>query len=105
MATYAHVPPAEQLRTAVAILTSAAADRQWGSGDVVRVLPDGLQLGTDPRAVDAATVYMAARGLVGALLDDLSRSTDRDLDELVGPWLLSLQVREAVVDVATDGAG
>ena len=42
---------------------------------------------------------MAARGLVGALLDDLSLSTGRELDEIVGPWLVSLQVREAFADV------
>ncbi|MCU1616245.1 MAG: hypothetical protein JWO98_3785, partial [Frankiales bacterium] len=52
--------------------------------------------------VDAATVYQAARGLVGALLDDLLEVTDRDLPELVGPWLAVLGMREAVADVALD---
>jgi hypothetical protein len=99
MTTFAHVPARDQLRAASSILSSAAADRQWGSGDVVRVRPGGLQLGIDPGLVDAAAVYQAARGLVGALLDDLARSTGRDLDEMVGPWLLSLELREAVADV------
>jgi hypothetical protein len=99
MTSYAHVPAAVQLRAAVSILTSAAADREWGLADVVRVRPAGLQLGDDPTLVDAAAVYQAARGLVGALLDDLVHSTGRDLDEVIGPWLLSLQLREAVADV------
>ena len=53
--------------------------------------------------VDAATVYMAARGLVGALLDDLAQATGRDLDEIVGPWLVSLEVREALAEVDVGG--
>jgi hypothetical protein len=68
MATYAQVPAAEQLRAAVSLLSSAAADRQ----------------------------FMAARGLVGALLDDLVHSTGRDLEDVVDPWLLSLATREAL---------
>ena len=102
MTSYADVPSGDQLRAAVSILTSAAADRQWGSGTVVRVRPGGLQLGEERGLVDAAAVYQAARGLVGALLDDLVQSTGRDLDEVVGPWLLSLEVREAFAGV--DGA-
>jgi hypothetical protein len=102
MASYAQVPAAKQLRAAVSILSSAAADRQWGSGDVVRAHTRGLQLGEDTQLVDATTVYMAARGLVGALLDDLVQSTGRDLDEVVGPWLLSLAAREAMVDLPVD---
>jgi len=102
MTSYANVPPGDQLRAAVSILSSAAADRQWGGDPVVRVRARGLQLGDDPRPVDAAAVYQAARGLVGALLDDLAQSTGRDLDEVVGPWLLSLEVREAFAGV--DGA-
>jgi hypothetical protein len=102
MTSYADVPSGNQLRAAVSVLTSAAADRQWGSGTVVHVRPGGLQLGDDPELVDAAAVYMAARGLVGALLDDLVQSTGRDLDDIVGPWLLSLEVREAFAGV--DGA-
>jgi hypothetical protein len=96
MPSYAHVPAGDQLRAAVSILVSAAAERQWGTGDVVRVRPAGLQLSDDPQLVDAATVYMAARGLVGALLDDLVRETGRDLDEVLAPWLMTLQLREAV---------
>jgi hypothetical protein len=103
MAT-AHVPPGEQLRTAISIVSSAAADRGWGSADAVRVRPGGrVQIGTHADVVDAATVYQAARGLVGALLDDLALSTGRELDEIVGPWMVSLQVREALADV--DEAG
>ena len=102
MTAYADVPSGDQLRAAVSILSSAAADRQWGGEPVVRVRARGLQLGDDPRLVDAAAVYQAARGLVGALLDDLADATGRDLDEVVGPWLLSLEVREAFAGV--DGA-
>ena len=102
MTAYADVPSGDQLRAAVAILSSAAADRQWGGEPVVGVRARGLQLGDDPRLVDAAAVYQAARGLVGALLDDLVDATGRDLDEVVGPWLLSLEVREAFAGV--DGA-
>ena len=99
MAT-AQVPPGEQLRTAISIVSSAAADRGWGNADAVRVRPSGrVQIGTHPDVVDAATVYQAARGLVGALLDDLLSATDRELAELVGPWLAVLEMREAVADI------
>ncbi|NYJ07522.1 hypothetical protein [Petropleomorpha daqingensis] len=99
MASHADVPPGDQLRAAVSILSSAAADRQWGGAPVVRVRAGGLQLGDGRGVVDAAAVYQAARGLVGALLDDLVQSTGRDLDDVVGPWLLSLEVREAFAGV------
>jgi hypothetical protein len=105
MATPVHVPAAEQLRTAISILASAAGDRHWGSGDVVSVRTGGrLRIGNDQRAVDAVTVYMAARGLVGALLDDLAQTSGRELDEIVRPWLVSLQVREALAEVDVDDA-
>jgi hypothetical protein len=97
MATYAQVPAAEQLRAAVSLLSSAAADRQWGTADVVSVQDGGLQIGDDQQLIDAATVYMAARGLVGALLDDLVHSTGQDLADVVDPWLLSLATREALI--------
>jgi hypothetical protein len=97
MATPVHVPAAEQLRAAISILASAAADRDWGSGDVVSVRSGGrLRIGIDQRPVDTLTVYLAARGLVGALLDDLSAATGRGLHEIVAPWLVSLEVREAL---------
>jgi hypothetical protein len=99
MTSYADVQSGDQLRAAVSILSSAAADRQWGGGSVVRVRAGGLQLGDEPRLVDAAAVFQAARGLVGALLDDLVQTTGRDLDDVVGPWLLSLEVREAFAGV------
>jgi len=102
MTAYRDVPPGNQLRAAVSILSSAAADRQWGGEPVVHVRARGLQLGDDVRLIDAAAVYQAARGLVGALLDELVHSTGRDLGEVVGPWLLSLEVREAFAGV--DGA-
>ena len=95
MTSYADVPSGHQLRAAVSILSSAAADLQWGGGAVVRSRAGGLQLGDEPALVDAAAVYQAARGLVGALLDDLVQSTGRDLGDVVGPWLLSLEIREA----------
>jgi hypothetical protein len=104
MATPVHVPAADQLRAAISILANAAADRQWGGGDLVTVRTGGrLRIGADQRPVDAATVYMAARGLVGALLDDLAASTGRELEEIVSPWLVSLQVREALADVDLGG--
>jgi hypothetical protein len=102
MTAYGDVPPGNQLRAAVSVLSSAAADRQWGGEPVVHVRARGLQLGDDLRLIDAAAVYQAARGLVGALLDELVQGTGRELDEIVGPWLLSLEVREAFVEV--DGA-
>jgi hypothetical protein len=58
----------------------------------------------EQRSVDTVTVYMAARGLVGALLDDLSHTSGRELDEIVRPWLVSLQVREALAEVDVDDA-
>jgi hypothetical protein len=100
---HAEAPPSEQLRAAISIVSSAAADRGWGSADAVRVHSGGrVQIGGHADVVDAATVYQAARGLVGALLDDLLEVTDRDLPELVGPWLAVLGMREAVADVALD---
>src|SRR4051794_14079397 len=94
------VPPGEQLRTAISIVSSAAADRGWGSAESVRVRSGGrVQIGTHPDVVDAATVYQAARGLVGALIDDLLQVTDRELAELVGPWLAVLEMREAIADI------
>jgi|tagenome__1003787_1003787.scaffolds.fasta_scaffold20875437_1 hypothetical protein len=94
------VPPGEQLRAAISIVSSAAADRGWGSADAVRVRSGGrVQIGAQADVVDAATVYQAARGLVGALIDDLLQVTDRELAELVGPWLAVLEMREAVADL------
>ncbi|MGY1605122.1 hypothetical protein [Geodermatophilus sp. SYSU D00815] len=101
---YAHVPVDDQLRTAIALLGSAAADLGWGNGEVVRVRSGGLQLGEDPALVDAATVYMAARGLVAALIDDLVAATGRDMDDVVAPWLLSLELRSALAGVEVDDA-
>jgi hypothetical protein len=84
-------------------VTSAAGDRGWGTADVVSVRPGGrIQVGADAHAVDAATVYQAARGLVGALLDDLVEVTGRPLEDIVAPWLLTLQLSEAVADVEWD---
>jgi hypothetical protein len=99
----ADVPPGEQLRTAISIVSSAAADRGWGCADAVRVRPGGrVQIATHSDVVDAATVYQAARGLVGALLDDLLEVTGRELPELVGPWLAVLEMRGALADVVLD---
>jgi hypothetical protein len=101
--TTAAVPPGEQLRAAISIVCSAAADRGWGTSDEVRVRPGGrVQIGNHPDVVDAATVYQAARGLVGALLDDLLEVGGGELEQLVGPWLAVLEMREAVADVALD---
>jgi hypothetical protein len=101
--TTAHVPPGEQLRAAISIVCSAAADRGWGSADDVRLRSGGrVQIGTHPDALDAATVYQAARGLVGALLDDLLEVGGGELEQLVGPWLVVLEMREALADLAAD---
>ena len=111
MTAYVHVPAGDQLRAAISILTSAAAERQWGTGERVDVRAGGrLQLGDEPQVVDAAAVYLAARGLVSALLGDLCAATDRELGDFVSAWLLALQVNEAVADVdvpagRTDGNG
>jgi hypothetical protein len=99
---YVNVPVADQLRAAISILGNAAADRDWGNGEDVRVRPGGLQLGDEPRVVDAATVYQAARGLVAALIDDLVQSTGRDMDDVVAPWLLNLELRTVFADVGAD---
>ena len=99
----AQVPASRQLRAAISIVTSAAGDRGWGAPDVVSVRPGGrLQVGDEAQPVDAATVYQAARGLVGALLDDLVEVTGRPLEDIVAPWLLTLQLSEAVADVEWD---
>jgi hypothetical protein len=101
--TTAHVPPGEQLRAAISIVCSAAADRGWGTADAVRLCSGGrIQIGGSPDVVDAAAVYQAARGLVGALLDDLLEIGGGEMEDLVGPWLAVLEMREAVADVALD---
>jgi hypothetical protein len=42
---------------------------------------------------------MAARGLVGALFDELVGSSGRDLDDVASGRLMTLQVREAVAGI------
>ncbi|MGY1619537.1 hypothetical protein ACI797_22570 [Geodermatophilus sp. SYSU D00691] len=101
---YVDVPVPEQLRTAIALLGSAASDLGWGNGEVIRVRSGGLQIGDEPALVDAATVYMAARGLVAALVDDLVAASGRDMDDVVAPWLLSLELRSALAGVEEDDA-
>ena len=104
MAEHVHIPASRQLRVAISLVTSAAADRHWGTGDRLTPQSDGrLRIDDEPDAVDAGTVYQAARGVVGALLDHIAEVTGRDLDEVLGPWLTSLQVREAMADVDVDG--
>ena len=105
MADHVHIPASRQLHVAISIVTSAAADRQWGTGDRVTPRPGGrLQINDEPDLVDAATVYQGARGVVGALLDHLAEVTGRDLADVVGPWLVSLEMREALADVDVGGA-
>jgi hypothetical protein len=55
MATCAQVPAAEQLRAAVSLLSSAAADRQWGTADVVSVQAGGLRDVVAPWLLSLAT--------------------------------------------------
>ena len=104
MADHVHIPASRQLRVAISIVSSAAADRHWGTGDRLTPRPGGaLQINDEPGLVDAGTVYQAARGVVGALLDHLVEVTGRSLEDVVGPWLTSLEVREAVADLDLDG--
>ena len=104
MPDHVHIPASRQLHVAISIVSSAAADRQWGTGDRLTPRPGGsLQINDEPDLVDAGTVYQAARGVVGALLDHLAEVTGRSLEDVVGPWLTSLQVREAVADLDLDG--
>jgi len=103
MSEHVHIPASRQLRVAISIVTSAAADREWGTGDRLTPQADGrLRIDDEPQVVDAGTVYQAARGVVGALLDHLVEVTGRDLEDLVGPWLTSLEVRQAVADLDPD---
>ena len=104
MAEHVHVPASRQLRVAISIVASAAADRKWGTGDRLTPQPDGrLRVNDEPDLVDAGTVYQAARGVVGALVDHLAEVTGRSLEDVVGPWLTSLQVREAMADLDLEG--
>nr|WP_221203383.1 hypothetical protein [Modestobacter versicolor] len=88
------------MRAAISLVSSAAADLRWGDQPEVRVLPDGRLWLTDLQlSVSAADVYQAARGLVAAQLLGITEETGRPLAEVVGPWLVSLQTNEALLDL------
>ncbi|MFQ1000948.1 hypothetical protein [Modestobacter sp. SSW1-42] len=96
---------ASELRSAISLVGSAAADLGWGTRPDVRVLPDGrLWLDELETAVTAAEVYQAARHLVAAQLRAVAETTGRPVGEVAGPWLLTLHTNEAMVslDLADD---
>ncbi|MFQ1000501.1 hypothetical protein [Modestobacter sp. SSW1-42] len=96
--------PAVQLQAAISLLSSAAADRGWGAEPTVRPCRGGRIQVEGIGKLDAAVVFQAARGLVGALIDDLATVTGVDLDAVVTPWLTALAVQEAAASwsVPTD---
>ena len=89
---------AAELRAAISLVGSAAADLGWGDRPDVRVLPDGrLWLDEMEVAVSAAEVYQAARHLVAAQLRTVAGGAGVPVAEVAGPWLLSLHTNEAMV--------
>jgi hypothetical protein len=99
----AQTSEARQLQTAIALVLCASADRNWGAEPAVRARLGGrVQLGEGTGTVDAATVFQAARGVIGALLDDLVRVGGYDLEEVVAPWLATLETAETLTSVRTD---
>ncbi|WP_246078732.1 hypothetical protein [Modestobacter excelsi] len=89
-----------ELRAAISLVGSAAADLGWGAGPDVRVLPDGrLWLDELEVAVSGAQVYQAARRLVAAQLRTVAEQAGVPVGEVAGPWLLSLHTNEAMLDL------
>lgn len=87
-----------ELRAAISLVGSAAADLGWGARPDVRVLPDGrLWLDELQVAVSGAQVYQAARRLVAAQLRTVAEQAGVPVGEVAGPWLLSLHTNEAMV--------
>ena len=87
-----------ELRAAMSLLASAAADLEWGAQPEVRVLPDGrLWLSDLQLAVSAADVYQAARGLLAAQVLGALAETPGTVADLVGPWLTELHLTEALL--------
>jgi hypothetical protein len=94
-------PAAAQLQAAVSLVSSAAADRGWGAEPVVRPCRGGRVQVDGVGRLDAAEVFQAARGLIGALIDDLVAVTGADLADVVSPWLTALAVQEAEASWST----
>jgi hypothetical protein len=87
-----------ELRAAMSLLASAAADLDWGAQPEVQVLPDGRLWLTDLQlSVSAADVYQAARGLVAAQVIGALADTPATVADLVGPWLTELHLTEALL--------
>ena len=87
-----------ELRAAISLVGSAAADLGWGDRPDVRVLPDGrLWLDELQVSVSGAQVYQAARRLVAAQLRTVAERAGVPVGEVAGPWLLSLHTNEAMV--------
>jgi hypothetical protein len=87
-----------ELRAAISLVGSAAADLDWGARPDVRVLPDGrLWLDELQVAVSGAQVYQAARRLLAAQLRTVAEQTGVPVGEVAGPWLLSLHTNEAML--------
>jgi hypothetical protein len=87
-----------ELRAAISLVGSAAADLGWGDRPDVRVLPDGrLWLDELQVAVSGAQVYQAARRLLAAQLRTVAERAGVPVGDVAGPWLLSLHTNEALV--------
>jgi hypothetical protein len=96
-----------ELRAAISLVGSAAADLGWGDRPDVRVLPDGrLWLDELQVAVSGAQVYQAARRLLAAQLRTVAERAGVPVGEVAGPWLLSLHTNEAMLalDLPQDDA-
>ena len=92
-----------ELRAAISLVGTAAADLGWGARPDVRVLPDGrLWLDEHEVAVSAAEVYQAARHLVAAQLRTVAELSGVPVGDVAGPWLLSLHTNEAMVALDLD---
>jgi hypothetical protein len=92
-----------ELRAAISLVGSAAADLGWGAPPDVRVLPDGrLWLDELQVAVSGAEVYQAARRLVAAQVRTVAEQTGVPVGDVAGPWLLSLHTNEAMVALDLD---
>ncbi|WP_246080172.1 hypothetical protein [Modestobacter altitudinis] len=87
-----------ELRAAISLVSSAAADLGWGARPDVRLLPDGrLWLDELQVAVSAAQVYQAARHLVAAQVSTVAERAGVPVGDVAGPWLLSLHTNEAMI--------
>ena len=96
---------ASELRAAIALVGTAAADLGWGEQPDVRVLPDGrLWLDEHEVAVSAAEVFQAARHLIAAQVRTVAEQAGTPVGAVAGPWLLGLHTNAAMADVDLDVA-